>query len=57
VRRTSAAVAFVLLPTAIPAYRVRSFVHDGTYRANVSGGDVNGADPTEPVIEISPTDG
>jgi hypothetical protein len=29
-----------------------SFGHDGTYAPEVSGGDVSGADPTEPLIPL-----
>ena len=45
------------LPAATPEVRVTSFVHDGTYRAEVSGGDVNGANPTEPLLEVPPLGG
>lgn len=40
-----------------PAYRVTSFVHDGTFTPEVSGGDVSGADPTEPPIPVTALDG
>jgi hypothetical protein len=45
------------LPAEVPGVRVTSFVHDGSYRAEVSGGDVNGADPTEPLIPVEPIGG
>lgn len=46
-----------LIPAAefsadLPAYRVTSFVHDGTFAPEVSGGDVSGLDPTEPPIAV-----
>jgi hypothetical protein len=34
----------------MPSFRMTSFGHDGTYAPEVSGGDVSGADPTEPLI-------
>lgn len=36
----------------MPAFRITSFGHDGTYALEVSGGDVSGADPTEPLIQV-----
>jgi len=38
----------------VPEVRVTSFIHDGTYRPEVSGGDVNGADPTEQLVPVLP---
>lgn len=35
-----------------PGYRVTAFAHDGTYAPEASGGDVNGADPTEPLAQL-----
>lgn len=40
-----------------PAYRVTSFVHDGTFAPEVSGGDVSGTDPTELPIPVIDLDG
>jgi hypothetical protein len=37
------------LPAAQPGYRVTAFGHDGAYSASDRGGDVSGADPTEPL--------
>jgi hypothetical protein len=37
---------------AMPSFRMTSFGHDGTYAPEVSGGDVSGADPTEPLIPL-----
>ena len=36
----------------LPAYRVPSFVHDGTLAPEASGGDVSGVDPTEPPLPV-----
>jgi hypothetical protein len=36
----------------MPSFRMTSFGHDGTYAPEVSGGDVSGADPTEPLIPL-----
>lgn len=41
-------------PAPIPEVRVTSFIHDGSFRPEVSGGDVSGADPTEPLIPVTP---
>ena len=35
-----------------PDFRLTSFAHDGTYAPEASGGDVIGADPTEPLREL-----
>ncbi len=35
-----------------PDYRLTAFGHDGTYAPEASGGDVIGADPTEPLLEL-----
>jgi hypothetical protein len=35
-----------------PDYRLTAFGHDGTYAPEASGGDVTGADPTEPLLEL-----
>jgi hypothetical protein len=35
-----------------PGYRLTAFGHDGTYAPEASGGDVIGADPTEPLLEL-----
>lgn len=35
-----------------PVYRLTAFGHDGTYAPEASGGDVTGADPTEPLLEL-----
>ncbi len=40
-----------------PTYRVTSFIHDGTYAPEASGGDVSGDDPTEPLLPIYPVEG
>lgn len=40
------------LPSQAPRYRVSVFGHDGSYSASDRGGDVSGADPTEPPIEL-----
>jgi hypothetical protein len=37
---------------ARPGYRLTAFGHDGTFAPEVSGGDVTGADPTEPLLEL-----
>ena len=39
-----------------PGIRMTSFIHDGTYQPEVSGGDVSGDDPTQPltVFESDP---
>ena len=37
----------------MPAYRITSFGHDGTYAPNASGGDVSGANPTEPLTPMT----
>jgi hypothetical protein len=42
------------LPAEVPEYRVSAFVHDGSFRPEASGGDVNGANPTEPLTPIQP---
>ncbi|MDG2028817.1 MAG: hypothetical protein P8J50_17080 [Acidimicrobiales bacterium] len=34
------------------SFRTSSFVHDGTFQPEVSGGDVIGANPTEPLLTI-----
>lgn len=41
------------LPAESLGYRVSAFGHDGTFSVEVSSGDVSGADPTEPLTEIS----
>ena len=35
-----------------PAFRLTAFGHDGTFAPEASGGDVTGADPTEPLLEL-----
>jgi hypothetical protein len=35
-----------------PEYRLSAFVHDGTYAAENSGGDVPGANPEEPLLKF-----
>jgi len=35
-----------------PGFRATAFAHDGTYAPDVSAGDVSGADPTEPLLEL-----
>jgi hypothetical protein len=35
-----------------PGYRLTAFAHDGTYAPEASGGDVIGADPTEPLHDL-----
>ncbi|MCH7999249.1 MAG: hypothetical protein IIA91_07200 [Chloroflexi bacterium] len=35
-----------------PTYRLTAFGHDGTFAPEASGGDVTGADPTEPLLEL-----
>ena len=35
-----------------PAFRLTTFGHDGTFAPEASGGDVTGADPTEPLLEL-----
>ncbi|HEY70826.1 MAG TPA: hypothetical protein G4O08_09600 [Anaerolineae bacterium] len=37
----------------MPAFRITSFGHDGTFAHNASGGDVSGANPTEPLIPLT----
>jgi hypothetical protein len=37
--------------------RVTSFVHDGSYDPDTGQGDVSGADPTEPLMEVIPVGG
>jgi hypothetical protein len=37
----------------MPAFRITSFGHDGTYAPNASGGDVSGVNPTEPPIPLT----
>ncbi|MCB2224907.1 MAG: hypothetical protein KQH83_12125 [Actinobacteria bacterium] len=37
--------------------RVSAFVHDGTYDPATGQGDVSGADPTEPLVEVVSLDG
>jgi hypothetical protein len=39
----------VELPAVQPGYRVTAFGHDGAYSESDRGGDVSGADPTEPL--------
>ena len=41
---------------AVPLVRVTSFRHDGTFRPEVSAGDVSGADPTEAPVPVLPTE-
>jgi hypothetical protein len=36
-------------------YRLSAFAHDGSFQATQSGGDVNAADPTEPLTPIPTT--
>jgi hypothetical protein len=35
-----------------PGFRLTAFGHDGTFAPEASGGDVTGADPTEPLLEL-----
>ena len=35
-----------------PGYRITTFAHDGTYAPEASCGDVNGGDPTEPLLQF-----
>ena len=37
----------------MPAFRITSFGHDGTYAIEVSGGDVSGENPTEPLLPLT----
>lgn len=37
---------------ARPDYRLTAFAHDGTFAPEASGGDVSGADPTDPLLEL-----
>ena len=39
-----------------PRGRVTAFVHDGTFNPANGMGDVIGADPTEPLLELVPLD-
>ena len=39
-----------------PTWRATSFRHDGSFAPELSGGDVSGADPTEPLMTIEPQD-
>jgi hypothetical protein len=46
-------VLFIVPASSAPVdspFRVSSFIHDGSYSQGVSGGDVPGADPTEPLL-------
>ena len=40
------------LPGDAPGYRVTAFAHDGSYTESSRGGDVSGANPTEPLTPI-----
>jgi hypothetical protein len=40
------------LAGAAPAYRVAAFAHDGSYSEQSRGGDVSGANPTEPLTPL-----
>ena len=35
-----------------PDFRLTAFGHDGTFAPEASGGDVTGADPTEPLLQL-----
>jgi hypothetical protein len=37
----------------MPAFRITSFGHDGTYAPDASAGDVSGANPTEPLTPVT----
>lgn len=39
---------------AVPEVRVTSFIHDGSFAPEASGGDVSGADPTTSLIPVEP---
>lgn len=41
-------------PIARPKYRLTAFVHDGRFTAGMRGGDVTGANPTEPLRDPGP---
>ncbi|MDX1692087.1 MAG: hypothetical protein R3290_13795, partial [Acidimicrobiia bacterium] len=54
-------IAFVIPATEFPAgldgigWRITSFVHDGTFQPDASGGDVLGTDPTQPLFDVPDT--